>query len=95
MMEIPKLGLGTFGRTGEAGMAAILNALEIGYRHIDTAQSYDTEAGVGEAVRRSGVPRSELSSPPRSRTHGSTSRSSWTASNAASRRSGSVRSTFC
>ena len=60
MVEIPKLGLGTYGRTGEAGMIAILKALEIGYRHIDTAQSYDTEAGVGEAVRRSGVPRSEI-----------------------------------
>ena len=36
-------------------MAAILNALEIGYRHIDTAQSYDTEASVGEAARRSGI----------------------------------------
>jgi 2,5-diketo-D-gluconate reductase B len=60
MLEIPKIGLGTFGRTGEAGMAAILKALEVGYRHIDTAQSYDTEAGVGEAVRRSGLPRSEL-----------------------------------
>ncbi|ANY82329.1 aldo/keto reductase (plasmid) [Microvirga ossetica] len=60
MVEIPKLGLGTYGRTGEAGIAAILKTLEIGYRHIDTAQSYDTEAGVGEAVRRSGVSRSEI-----------------------------------
>src|SRR5215213_6923330 len=60
MIEIPKLGLGTSGRTGEAGMAAILKALEVGYRHIDTAQSYGSEAGVGEAARRSGVPRSEL-----------------------------------
>lgn len=54
---IPKLGLGTFGRTGDAGMAALLTAIEIGYRHIDTAQSYDTERSVGEAIRRSGVPR--------------------------------------
>jgi len=60
MTEIPKLGLGTYGRTGEDGMLAILKALEIGYRHIDTAQSYGTEANVGEAVRRSGVPRSEM-----------------------------------
>ncbi|WP_417580255.1 aldo/keto reductase [Pelagibacterium sp.] len=57
---IPKLGLGTFGRTGEAGIAALLAALEIGYRHIDTAQSYDTESSVGEAVRRSGIPRSDV-----------------------------------
>jgi 2,5-diketo-D-gluconate reductase B len=60
IMEIPKLGLGTFGRTGEEGTAAILNALDIGYRHIDTAQSYGTEAGVGDAVRRSGIPRSDV-----------------------------------
>jgi 2,5-diketo-D-gluconate reductase B len=60
MVEIPKLGLGTYGRASEVGMLAILKALEVGYRHIDTAQSYDTEAGVGEAVRRSGIPRSEI-----------------------------------
>jgi 2,5-diketo-D-gluconate reductase B len=41
-------------------VAAILKVLEIGYRHIDTAQSYGTEANVGEAVRRSGIPRSEV-----------------------------------
>jgi 2,5-diketo-D-gluconate reductase B len=58
--SVPKLGLGTYGRTGEAGLSAILTALELGYRSIDTAQSYDTEAGVGEAVRRSGLPRSEV-----------------------------------
>jgi 2,5-diketo-D-gluconate reductase B len=57
---IPRLGLGTYGRTGEAGTAAILRAIELGYRHLDTAQSYDTEARVGEAVRRSGLPRGEL-----------------------------------
>src|SRR3954454_11353580 len=60
IMEIPKLGLGTYGRTGEEGMAAILNALDIGYRHLDTAQSYGTEACVGEAMRRSGIPRSDV-----------------------------------
>ena len=57
MIEIPKLGLGTSGRTGEAGMA-ILKALEVGYRHIDTAQSYGSEAGA--RPRRSGVPRPEV-----------------------------------
>ena len=57
---IPQLGLGTFGRTGEAGVAALLKAIEIGYRHIDTAQTYDTEWSVGEAVRRSGLPRSDF-----------------------------------
>lgn len=57
---IPQLGLGTFGRTGDVGTQAILAAIEIGYRHIDTAQSYDTESSVGEAIRRSGLPRSEF-----------------------------------
>ena len=55
--EIPPLGLGTFGRTGAAGIEALLTAMEIGYRHIDTAQSYDTESTVGAAVRRSGLAR--------------------------------------
>lgn len=57
---IPPLGLGTFGRTGDAGIAAIELALEIGYRHLDTAQSYDTEKTVGEAVRRAGLDRNEV-----------------------------------
>ena len=57
---IPQLGLGTFGRTGDAGVAAMLKAIEIGYRHIDTEQNYDTERPVGEAIRRSGVPRRDV-----------------------------------
>lgn len=57
---IPRLGLGTFGRTGEEGIAAIQQALEIGYRHIDTAQSYDTEESVGTAIVRSGIPRNQV-----------------------------------
>src|SRR4051794_26524784 len=54
------MGFGTFGRTGEAGIEAILYALELGYRHLDTAQSYDTEREVGVALRRSGLPRAEV-----------------------------------
>lgn len=57
---IPQLGLGTYGRTGETGTAAMLKAIEIGYRHLDTAQSYDTERQVGEAVKRSGLPRGDF-----------------------------------
>jgi 2,5-diketo-D-gluconate reductase B len=57
---IPRLGLGTYGRTGDEGVAALLKAIEIGYRHLDTAQSYDTEQPVGEAVRRSGLPRGDV-----------------------------------
>lgn len=57
---IPKLGFGTYGRTGTEGIAAILFALEVGYRHLDTAQSYDTEIECGEAVKRSGLKRQEV-----------------------------------
>jgi 2,5-diketo-D-gluconate reductase B len=57
---IPQLGLGTFGRTGDAGVEAMLKAVEIGYRHLDTAQTYDTERQVGEAMRRSGLPRGDF-----------------------------------
>ena len=57
MGAIPILGLGTYGRTGPEGVDAMLAAIDIGYRHIDTAQTYDTEANVGAAMRRSGLPR--------------------------------------
>ncbi|WP_320203609.1 aldo/keto reductase [Agrobacterium rosae] len=57
---IPSLGLGTYGRTGKEGVDAMLAALEIGYRHLDTAQSYGTEVTVGEAVARSGLKRRDL-----------------------------------
>jgi 2,5-diketo-D-gluconate reductase B len=59
-MDIPKMGFGTYGRTGEDGIDAILCALRTGYRHLDTAQSYDTEYEVGEAFRRSGLGRDEV-----------------------------------
>lgn len=54
---LPPLGLGTYGRTGAAGLAALVAALEIGYRHLDTAQSYDTEANVAAALQASGLKR--------------------------------------
>uniref|UniRef100_UPI003101A3B4 aldo/keto reductase n=1 Tax=Neorhizobium sp. EC2-8 TaxID=3129230 RepID=UPI003101A3B4 len=57
---IPKLGLGTYGRTGDEGIAALLKAIEIGYRHLDTAQSYGTEQSVGQAMRRSGLERGDF-----------------------------------
>jgi 2,5-diketo-D-gluconate reductase B len=57
---IPRLGLGTFGRTGEDGQRAIETGLELGYRHLDTAQTYDTEENVGRAVAASRLPRAEL-----------------------------------
>jgi 2,5-diketo-D-gluconate reductase B len=58
--QIPPVGLGTSGRTGEEGTAAVLRAIEAGYRHIDTAQNYGSEGPIGEAIRRSGLPRSEF-----------------------------------
>ncbi len=57
---IPLMGFGTFGRNGKDGIDAILCALETGYRHLDTAQTYDTEFEVGEALRRSGLNRDEV-----------------------------------
>ncbi len=57
---IPPMGFGTYGRTGAEGVAAMLFALETGYRHLDTAQSYDTERECGEALRQSGLRRDEV-----------------------------------
>lgn len=54
---IPQLGLGTVYRTGAAGRDALEMAVGIGYRHLDTAQDYDTEANVGAVVRGSGLDR--------------------------------------
>ena len=59
-MDMPRLGFGTYGRTGPEGRDAILTALEIGYRHLDTAQTYDTERELGEALRLSALPRAEV-----------------------------------
>ncbi len=57
---LPAVGFGTYPLRGEEGTAAILSALECGYRLIDTAVNYENEAEVGEAVRRSGLPRDEV-----------------------------------
>lgn len=57
---IPLLGLGTYPLTNAEVMRAITTALEIGYRHIDTAQMYGNEAQVGEAIRQSGVARKDI-----------------------------------
>ena len=58
--RVPALGFGTFGIRGEDGARAAATALEIGYRHIDTAQEYDNEAEVGRAIDGSGVERGEI-----------------------------------
>ena len=57
---MPRLGFGTYGRTGAAGEAAILHALDVGYRHLDTAQTYGTEGEVGRALKASRLPRDEV-----------------------------------
>ena len=59
-IEIPKLGLGTWFIPDENAAQAVKDAVEIGYRHIDTAQAYENEAGVGEGVRACGVNREDL-----------------------------------
>ena len=57
---IPAIGFGTYPLKGDDGVDAVVSALEVGYRLIDTAVSYENEREVGEALRRSGVPREEL-----------------------------------
>jgi 2,5-diketo-D-gluconate reductase B len=58
--DIPRIGLGTFTVTGDIGVAAMIEGLELGYRHIDTAQSYGNESEVGEALERSRLEHSEI-----------------------------------
>ena len=59
-VEIPQLGFGVFQIKPEDTAAATRTALEIGYRHIDTAQMYRNEKQVGEAVRSSGIERAQV-----------------------------------
>lgn len=59
-VEIPKLGLGTWMISDTDVVQAVQDAIQIGYRHIDTAQAYKNERGVGEGIRRCGVKREEL-----------------------------------
>lgn len=58
--RVPKIGLGTWELQGESGRRAVETALEMGYRHLDTAQAYDNEREVGLAVATSSVPRGEV-----------------------------------
>lgn len=59
-VRIPKLGLGTWFIADEAAPEAVRQAVKLGYRHIDTAQAYENEAGVGLGVRSCGLPREEI-----------------------------------
>jgi 2,5-diketo-D-gluconate reductase A len=58
--RMPILGLGTWQARGRSAVAAFLRALEVGYRHIDTATAYGNELQVGQAIAESGVPREEV-----------------------------------
>lgn len=58
--RVPALGLGTYPMEGQQCYDAVRWALDIGYRHIDTAESYHNEDAVGRALEDSGIPRDEI-----------------------------------
>lgn len=59
-LTVPKIGFGTYKLNGSHGVNVIDSSIDRGYRLLDTAFNYENEGAVGEAVRRSSVPRSEL-----------------------------------
>ena len=59
-VTIPKLGLGSWFISDDIVADAVREAVKIGYRHIDTAQAYENERGVGEGIRTCGISRKEL-----------------------------------
>lgn len=59
-VKMPRLGYGVYQVTSEECERCVLDAISVGYRAIDTAQSYGNEDAVGSAVQKSGVPRDEL-----------------------------------
>lgn len=59
-VEIPKLALGTWFINDKDAAQAVKDAVEAGYRHIDTAQAYGNERGVGEGIRTCGLKRAEI-----------------------------------
>ncbi|MBK9981932.1 MAG: aldo/keto reductase [Saprospiraceae bacterium] len=58
--SVPAIGLGTYKLTGSGAIDIIRNAIDIGYRHIDTAQLYDNENEVGQAILNSNISREEI-----------------------------------
>ena len=58
--QVPALGLGTFSLKGKVCQEAVADAITIGYRHLDTAQSYENEHDVGLGIQQSGIDRDEL-----------------------------------
>ena len=59
-VQIPQLGLGTWFIPDDQAAEAVRQAVSIGYRHIDTAQAYGNEAGIGAGVKSCGIPREEI-----------------------------------
>lgn len=60
-VKIPCMGYGTYKtESNEEGLQAIKTAIEVGYRHIDTAQGYKNEHLVGQAIKESGIPREDF-----------------------------------
>lgn len=59
-IKMPKLGYGVYQTPAEETKRCVLEAIEVGYRSIDTAQAYGNEAGVGEALKECGLPREEF-----------------------------------
>ena len=59
-VKMPILGYGVYQVTKEECERCVLDALKVGYRHIDTAQAYNNEEEVGLAIEKSGVPREKI-----------------------------------
>ena len=59
-VRIPKLGFGTWFIDDDLAAEAVRQAIAVGYRHVDTAQAYGNERGVGEGVRTCGIPREQI-----------------------------------
>ena len=59
-VEMPALGFGVFRLSPAECERCVLDAIEIGYRSIDTAQDYKNEEGVGAAIKKCGIPRDQL-----------------------------------
>ena len=58
--QIPQIGLGTFKLQGQSGVKAVESALQIGYRHLDTAAMYGNHKEVGQALQNSGIDRADV-----------------------------------
>lgn len=59
-VKMSQLGFGVYQTPVDETKRAVLDAIEVGYRAFDTAQAYGNEAGVGEAIKESGLPREEF-----------------------------------